>query len=47
MCCDLDRKEKYFMRFSIKYCVAHKVIWRNKVCDNGPVSIGLYVQDAI
>lgn len=47
MRCDFDRKEKYFMRFSLKYCEAHKVIWRNKVCDNGPVSIGLYVQDAI
>ena len=47
MRCDFDRKEKYFMRFSIKYSVAHKVIWRNKVCDNGLASIGLYVQDAI
>ena len=35
------------MRFSLKYCVAHKVIWRNKVCDNDPAIICLYVQDAI
>ena len=47
MRCDFDRKEKYFMRFSLKYYVAHKVIWSNKVSDNGPASIGLYVQDAI
>ena len=26
MRCDFDRKEKYFMRFSLKYCVVHKVI---------------------